>query len=203
MERPPPPRPPAESRLLLPLTREKAAALSAGDRVLISGVIYTARDVAHKRLLELLDNGEPLPFPIGDAVIYYSGPSPAPPGQVIGSAGPTTSYRMDAYTPRLLELGLRGMIGKGKRSAEVVEAMRKAGAIYFGALGGAGALLSRRIRAAEIIAFPGLGTEAIRRLAVEDFPAVVVIDSRGGNLYETGPAEYLRPARAGQSGDLS
>jgi fumarate hydratase subunit beta len=183
-----------EHQLVLPLSREKAAALSAGDQVYLSGVIYTARDAAHQRLIELLDAGKPLPFPIEDALIYYVGPSPAAPGQVIGAAGPTTSYRMDAYAPRLLALGLRGMLGKGKRSAEVVAAIQKAGAVYFGALGGAGALLSRRIKAAELIAFPDLGTEAIRRLTVENFPAVVVIDSRGTNLYETGRAEYLRAA---------
>jgi fumarate hydratase subunit beta len=185
-------------RLTLPLNREQAAALSAGDQVSLSGIVYTARDAAHQRMMELLDAGKPLPFPVEDAVIYYVGPSPAPPGQVIGSAGPTTSYRMDAYTPRLLALGLRGMIGKGRRSAEVIAAMKKAGALYLGALGGAGALLSRRIKAAELIAFPDLGTEAIRRLTVEDFPAVVVIDSRGLNLYETGRADYLRSARGGQ-----
>jgi fumarate hydratase subunit beta len=190
-----------EHHLVLPLTREKAAALSAGDQVYVSGVIYTARDAAHKRLLEFLDAGKPLPFPMEDAVIYYAGPTPAAPGQVIGSAGPTTSYRMDAYAPRLLELGLRGMIGKGKRSAEVIAAMQKAGAVYFGALGGAGALLSLRIKRAEVIAFADLGAEAIRRLTVEEFPAVVVIDSRGNNLYETGREEYLRPAFAGQNGD--
>jgi fumarate hydratase subunit beta len=181
-----------EYHLLLPLTREKAAALSAGDQVYLSGVIYTARDAAHKRLLELLDAGKSLPFPVEDAVIYYTGPTPAAPGQAIGSAGPTTSYRMDAYAPRLLELGLRGMIGKGKRSACVIQAMQKAGAVYFGALGGAGALLSRRIKKADPIAFEDLGTEAIRRLTVEEFPATVVIDSRGNNLYESGRGEYLR-----------
>jgi fumarate hydratase subunit beta len=181
-----------EHHILLPLTREKAAALSAGDRAYISGVVYTARDAAHKRLFEFLDAGKPLPFPLQDAVIYYVGPTPAGPGQAIGSAGPTTSYRMDAYAPRLLELGLRGMIGKGKRSAEVIEAVQKAGAVYFGALGGAGALLSRRIKRAEVIAFEDLGAEAIRRLTVEDFPVTVVIDSGGNNLYETGRGEYLR-----------
>ena len=178
--------------ITLPLTKEKAAALSAGDQAYISGVVYTARDAAHKRMMELLDAGKPLPFPIEDAVVYYLGPAPAAPGQVIGSAGPTTSYRMDAYTPRLLELGLRGMIGKGQRSAEVIAAIQKAGAVYFGALGGAGALLARRIKAAELIAFEDLGAEAIRRLEVEDFPLTVVIDRRGNNLYETGRAAYLR-----------
>jgi fumarate hydratase subunit beta len=181
-----------EHQLVLPLTREKAAALSAGDQVYLSGVIYTARDAAHKRMMELLDGGKALPFPIEDAVIYYAGPTPAAPGQVIGSAGPTTSYRMDAYAPRLLALGLRGMIGKGKRSAEVIAAVQKAGAVYFGALGGAGALLSRRIKRAEVTAFEDLGAEAIRRLEVEDFPLTVVIDSRGNNLYEIGRKAYLR-----------
>jgi fumarate hydratase subunit beta len=189
-----------EHRLLLPLTAEKAAALSSGDQVYVSGVIYTARDAAHRRMMELLDAGKPLPFPIRDAFIYYTGPSPAGPGQVIGSAGPTTSYRMDAYTPRLLALGLRGMIGKGKRSAEVIAAIQKAGALYFGALGGAGALLSRRIKSSELIAFEDLGTEAVRQLEVEDFPLTVVIDSRGNNLYETGRESYLR--EAGKGGPL-
>ena len=184
--------------ITLPLTKEKAAALSTGDQAYISGVVYTARDAAHKRMMELLDAGKPLPFPIEDAVVYYLGPAPAAPGQVIGSAGPTTSYRMDAYTPRLLELGLRWMIGKGQRSAEVIAAIQKAGAVYFGALGGAGALLARRIEAAELIAFEDLGAEAIRRLEVEDFPMTVVIDRRGNNLYETGRAAYLRERGTGQ-----
>ncbi|MDR3144699.1 MAG: Fe-S-containing hydro-lyase [Treponema sp.] len=179
----------------LPLTRERAASLSAGDMVRISGVLYTARDAAHRKLCELLDAGRPLPFPLEDAVIYYTGPTPPLPGGIIGSAGPTTSYRMDAYTPRLLGLGLRGMIGKGKRSAEVVEAMRQAGAVYFGATGGAGVLLSDRIKGVEPVAFPELGAEAIRRLVVEDFPAVVVIDSRGNNLYRSGREAYLRFSR--------
>ncbi|MDR0598067.1 MAG: Fe-S-containing hydro-lyase [Treponema sp.] len=179
-------------RITLPLSREKAADIAAGDRVLLSGILYTARDAAHKRLLEILDQGGDLPFPLEDACLYYMGPSPAAPGQVIGAAGPTTSYRMDPYTPRLLSLGLRGMIGKGKRSAEVIEAIRKAGAVYFGAIGGAGALLSQRIRSSELIAFEDLGTEAARRLVVEDFPVTAIIDSRGNNLYETGPAAYLR-----------
>jgi fumarate hydratase subunit beta len=179
-------------RITLPLTGEQAAGLAAGDAVLLNGALYTARDAAHKRLVELLDRGGALPFPIEDACIYYVGPSPAAPGQIIGSAGPTTSYRMDPYTPRLLSLGLRGMIGKGKRSPEVIAAMQQAGAVYFGAIGGAGALLARRILSSEPIAFEDLGTEAIRRLVVEDFPVTVIIDSRGNNLYETGPAAYLR-----------
>jgi fumarate hydratase subunit beta len=171
----------------LPLSREKAASLEAGDQALLSGVIYTARDAAHRRLIGLLDEGKPLPFPLEDSCIYYTGPTPPPPGRVIGSAGPTTSYRMDAYTPRLLRLGLRGMIGKGMRSKEVISAIRETGAVYFGAIGGAGALLASRIRAVEIIAFEDLGTEAIRRLEVEDFPVTVLIDSRGKNLYEERP----------------
>jgi fumarate hydratase subunit beta len=178
-------------RITLPLTREKAAGLEAGDLVSLSGILYTARDAAHKRLEAMLDQGSVLPFPLEDACLYYVGPSPAAPGQIIGSAGPTSSYRMDPYTPRLLGLGLRGMIGKGRRSAEVIAAMREAGAVYFGAIGGAGALLAERIRGCEIIAFEDLGAEAIRRLEVEDFPATVIIDSRGNNLYETGPAAYL------------
>ena len=181
-------------RIRLPLDRETAAGLEAGDAVILSGVVYTARDAAHRRLVEILDRGEPLPFPIADACLYYTGPAPAAPGRIIGSAGPTTSYRMDPYTPRLLGLGLRGMIGKGKRSALVVEAMRQAGAVYLGAIGGAGALLAERILASDIIAFEDLGAEAIRRLVVEDFPVTVIIDSRGNNLYETGPAAYLRSA---------
>jgi fumarate hydratase subunit beta len=181
-----------EHRITLPLTREKAAGLTAGDQVYLSGLLYAARDAAHRRFVELLDRGEALPFPLEDAVIYYVGPTPAAPGQIIGSAGPTTSYRMDAYTPRLLALGLRGMIGKGMRSAEAAEAMRQAGAVYFGAIGGAGALLAEHIKAADIIAFPDLGPEAVRRLLVEDFPVTAVIDSRGNNLYRLGREGYLR-----------
>ncbi|MDR3342877.1 MAG: Fe-S-containing hydro-lyase [Treponema sp.] len=180
-----------EHRITLPLTREKAAPLIAGDTVYFNGIFYTARDAAHKRLIALLDGDNPLPFPLEDSVIYYVGPTPAAPGQIIGSAGPTTSYRMDAYAPRLLDLGLRGMIGKGKRSPAVVEAMQKAGAVYFGAIGGAGALLSDCIKAAEVIAFDDLGPEAICRLIVQDFPVVVVIDSQGNNLYQLGRAAYL------------
>ncbi|MDR2739995.1 MAG: Fe-S-containing hydro-lyase [Treponema sp.] len=180
-----------ECRIELPLTREKAAPLKAGDQVYLSGIIYTARDAAHQRLIALLDRREPLPFPLEDSLIYYVGPTPAAPGMLIGSAGPTTSYRMDAYAPRLLGLGLRGMIGKGKRSQEVVDAMQKAGAVYFGAIGGAGALLSECITEAEVIAFEDLGTEAIRRLRVKDFPVVVIIDSGGNNLYEQGRCSYL------------
>ncbi|GHT74488.1 hydro-lyase, Fe-S type, tartrate/fumarate subfamily, beta region [Spirochaetia bacterium] len=176
----------------LPLTREKAKTLTAGDTVYLSGTLYTARDAAHKRLMELLDAGKPLPFPVEDSVVYYVGPTPASPGQVIGSAGPTTSYRMDAYTPRLLGLGLRGMIGKGKRSLEVIEAIKQAGAVYLGAIGGTGALLADCIKAAEVIAFDDLGPEAIRRLRVAEFPVTVVIDCAGNNLYVSGREAYLR-----------
>ena len=178
-------------RITLPLTREICRELRAGDTAYLSGVLYSARDAAHKRFIELLDAGRPLPFPPEGACIYYMGPSPAAPGQVIGAAGPTTSGRMDAYTPRLLALGVLGMIGKGERSAEVVAAMKQAGAVYFGALGGGGALLSDRIKDAEEIAFSDLGAEAVRRLLVEEFPAMVVIDCLGNNLYRSGREAYL------------
>ena len=180
-----------EKKITTPLTIEKTRDLHCGDNVLISGVIYTGRDAAHKRLCELLAEGKELPIDVTDAIIYYVGPAPAQPGQVIGSAGPTTSYRMDAYAPALLDIGLKGMIGKGKRSAEVVESMKKTGAVYFGAIGGAGALLAKCIKKAEVVAYVDLGAEAIRRLEVEDLPAVVIIDSEGNNLYEQGRAEYL------------
>ena len=175
----------------LPLTREKARELKAGDSCLLSGIIYTARDAAHKRLCALADEGKELPFPVKDATIYYVGPTPAMPGQAIGSAGPTTSYRMDAYSPTLIALGETGMIGKGKRGPEVIAAMKEHGAVYFGAIGGCGALLSRCIKSAKVVAYEDLGAEAIRELVVEDFPAVVIIDAEGNNLYETGKAEYL------------
>ena len=174
-----------------PLSREEAKKLRAGDSCLISGVIYTARDAAHKRLCELAAKGEPLPMDVKDSIIYFVGPTPAKPGQAIGSAGPTTSYRMDAYSPTLIGLGQTGMIGKGKRGPEVVSAMKEHGAVYFGAIGGCGALLSKCIKKAEIIAYEDLGAEAIRRLEVEDFPVIVVIDSEGNNLYETGRQAYL------------
>ena len=177
--------------ITLPLTREKARELKAGDSCLLSGVIYTARDAAHKRLCALADEGKELPFPVKDATIYYVGPTPAKPGQAIGSAGPTTSYRMDAYSPTLIALGETGMIGKGKRGPEVIAAMKEHGAVYFGAIGGCGALLSRCIKSAKVVAYEDLGAEAIRELVVEDFPAVVIIDSQGNNLYETGKADYL------------
>ena len=174
-----------------PLTREAARQLKAGDSCLISGVIYTARDAAHKRLCELAAQGKPFPMEMQDAVIYFVGPTPAKEGQAIGSAGPTTSYRMDAYSPTLIAHGQTGMIGKGKRGPEVVAAMKEHGAVYFGAIGGCGALLSKCIKKAEIVAYEDLGAEAIRRLEVEDFPAIVIIDSEGNNLYETGRANYL------------
>ena len=174
-----------------PLTREAVRDLKAGDSCLITGVIYTARDAAHKRLCELLDKGQPLPVDMEYAIIYFVGPTPAKPGQAIGSAGPTTSYRMDAYSPALIAAGQTGMIGKGKRGPEVVAAMKEHGAVYFGAIGGCGALLSKCIKKAEIVAYEDLGAEAIRRLEVEDFPVVVIIDSEGNNLYETGRKAYL------------
>lgn len=180
-----------EKKITMPLTAEKTKELHAGDNVLISGVIYTGRDAAHKRLVELIQEGKPLPIDVKDSVIYYVGPAPAKPGQVIGSAGPTTSYRMDAYAPAILELGLKGMIGKGKRSPEVIESMKKNGAVYFGAIGGAGALLAKCIKKAEIVCYEDLGAEAVRRLEVENLPVVVVIDSQGNNLYEDGRKQYL------------
>lgn len=173
-----------KKKISTPLSEESVKELKAGDVVSITGVIYSARDAAHKRMTETLAAGGELPFDIKDATIYYLGPSPAREGQVIGSAGPTTSGRMDAYTPQLLQLGLRGMIGKGRRSAEVIEAMKQAGAVYFAAVGGAGALLSKHITKCEVIAYDDLGTEAIHKLYVEDFPAIVVIDCEGNNLYE-------------------
>ncbi len=174
-----------------PLTRDAVRELKAGDSCLITGVIYTARDAAHKRLCELLDKGQPLPVDMENAIIYFVGPTPAKPGQAIGSAGPTTSYRMDAYSPALIAAGQTGMIGKGKRGSEVVAAMKEHDAVYFGAIGGCGALLSKCIKKAEIVAYEDLGAEAIRRLEVEDFPVVVIIDSEGNNLYETGRKAYL------------
>lgn len=178
-------------RIQAPLTQDVVKTLKAGDRCLLSGVIYTARDAAHKRLCELAAAGNPLPFDVKDSVIYFVGPTPAKPGQAIGSAGPTTSYRMDAYSPTLIALGQTGMIGKGKRNTDVIAAMKDHGAVYFGAIGGCGALLSSCIKKAEIVCYEDLGAEAIRRLEVEDFPVVVIIDSNGTNLYETGRKAYL------------
>ena len=178
-------------KLTAPLTREQAKTLRAGDICHISGTIYTARDAAHKRLCQAIAEGKELPLDLKDCVIYFVGPTPAKEGQAIGSAGPTTSYRMDAYSPTLIALGQTGMIGKGKRGPEVIAAMKEHGAVYFGATGGCGALLSRCIRKAEVIAYDDLGAEAIRRLEVEDFPVTVIIDSQGNNLYEIGRKEYL------------
>jgi fumarate hydratase subunit beta len=183
-----------DQRITTPISKEIATSLRAGDTLLLSGIVYTARDAAHSRLVDLLDQGKELPIDIRDAVIYYVGPTPAKPGQVIGSAGPTTSYRMDAYAPRLIELGLRGMIGKGKRSQEVIDSMKKHGAVYFGAIGGAAALIAKTIVACEMVCYEDLGSEAIRKLTVKDFPATVIIDSLGNNLYEIGVKEYAQSA---------
>ncbi|MGI6090211.1 MAG: Fe-S-containing hydro-lyase [Saccharofermentanales bacterium] len=179
-------------KIQTPLTAEIARSLTAGDRVLLTGTIYTARDAGHKRLTEAISRGEELPIPLQDAVIFYVGPTPARPGEVIGSAGPTTSYRMDPYTPLLLAHGLRGMIGKGLRSQEVIAALKQHSAVYFAAVGGAGALLAERITAAEVIAYEDLGAEALRQLEVKDFPLVVAIDATGRDLYQEGPAAYLQ-----------
>ena len=179
-------------RIQLPLTRELSRTLHEGDQVLVSGTIYTSRDAGHKRMCEALARGEELPFDPTDATIYYVGPTPAKPGQVIGSAGPTTSGRMDAYAPRMMEAGARGMIGKGARLPEVIDAIREYEGTYFGAIGGAGALLAKSIKKSELIAYEDLGAEALRRLEVEDMPLVVIIDSQGNNLYEKGREEYLQ-----------
>ncbi len=173
-----------------PLTKEKVKDLQAGDYVYITGTIYTARDAAHKRMMEWLDEGKELPFDMADQIIYYLGPTPNREGQVIGSAGPTTSSRMDKYSPRLLDMGLTGMIGKGKRSEEVISSMKKNTAVYFAAVGGAGALLSQCIKKSEVIAYDDLGTEAVRRLYVENLPVITVIDCQGNNMYETAAGEY-------------
>ncbi|MDE7045875.1 MAG: Fe-S-containing hydro-lyase [Acetatifactor sp.] len=176
----------------VPLSDEDTAALRAGDYVYLTGTIYTARDAAHKRMHEALEKGEQLPMNVSRNVIYYMGPSPARPGRVIGSAGPTTASRMDKYAPSLLDLGLKGMIGKGRRTQAVKDAVVRNGAVYFAAVGGAGALLSRSVISSEIIAYDDLGTEAIRKLEVKDFPVVVVMDSRGNDLYETAVEEYCK-----------
>lgn len=175
-----------------PLDPQVIEKLRAGDQVSITGVIYTARDAAHKRLIEAMDRGEELPFDIRGQTLYYMGPSPARPGRVIGAAGPTTSGRMDAYSPRLIAAGLKGMIGKGSRSQEVKEAIKKHKAVYFAAIGGAGALIARAIKKAEVVAYEDLGAEAILRLEVESFSAIVVNDAQGGDLYEEGKAKYQR-----------
>jgi fumarate hydratase subunit beta len=169
---------------------EQVGALRAGDRVVLSGTIYTARDAAHKRIFALLDQGEELPFPLKGAVIYYAGPTPAQQGMAVGACGPTTSSRMDGFAPRLLDLGLGGMIGKGQRSPEVCAAIVRNGACYFAAVGGAGALIAKCIETAEVIAFDELGCESIKRMTVKDLPLTVAIDCKGGNLYETGPLDY-------------
>ena len=181
-----------KKHITTPLTVEKVRELKSGDEVLLSGVIYTSRDAGHKRLVEAHKRGEQLPVDLTNATIYFVGPTPAKPGQALGSCGPTTSYRMDAYSPYLIkECGLTGMIGKGKRNDEVIGAMKEYGAVYFGAIGGCGALLSKCIKKAEVVAYDDLGAEAIRRLEVEDFPAIVIIDSLGNNLYQSGREAYL------------
>ena len=178
-----------------PCTAADHAPLKAGDTVLLSGVVYTARDQAHKRMLEALDRGEKLPFDLEGSAIYYVGPTPERPGEVIGSAGPTTSGRMDAMSPRLLDLGNKIMIGKGKRDAAVKEAVVRNGAVYLAALGGAGALMAQSVQTLEVIAWPDLGCEAVRRLTVEKMPLTVILDAHGGDLYEAGPAAYLETVK--------
>ncbi|MPM55249.1 Fumarate hydratase class I, aerobic [bioreactor metagenome] len=173
-----------------PLTDEMARSLKAGDRVLLNGIIYSGRDAAHKRLIEMMNRGEKLPVNLDGQIIYYVGPCPAKPGQVIGSAGPTTSYRMDAFAPILMDKGLKGMIGKGFRNKAVVDSMKKNGAVYFASIGGAGALLAKQIKEAQVVAFEDLGTEAIHKFRVENFPVTVVIDSEGNDLYLSGKAQY-------------
>ena len=184
-----------EKHITLPLTKELAKTLHAGDKVLLTGTIYTSRDAGHKRMCEALARGEKLPFDPTDATIYYVGPTPAKPGHIIGSAGPTTSGRMDAYAPTMMSVGARGMIGKGARLPEVVNAMKKYSGVYFGAIGGAGALLAKCIKKCELVAYEDLQSEALRRLYVEDMPLVVVIDSEGNNLYEEGRKEYLESVK--------
>ena len=178
--------------ITIPLIDAQIRSLRAGDSVLLSGRIYTGREAAHKRLCALLSEGKPLPVPVRDRAIYYAGPCPAKPGDPIGSCGPTTSYRMDAYAPALMREGLRVMIGKGFRSPEVIEAMKETGSVYLAATGGAGALIAQCVKSARVLAFDDLGTEAIRELVVEDFPLIVAIDSLGNNLYATGPEAYRR-----------
>ena len=180
----------ATYHLTTPLSEEDVRQLKAGDVVYLSGVLYTARDAAHKRLVDLIEKGEELPFDLEGSVIYFVGPTPPKPGEPIGSAGPTTSYRMDSYSPTLLKHGSRGMIGKGKRSQEVKDACKKYGGVYFGATGGAGALLGKRIKEAEVIAYPELGPEAIRKIVVEDFPVTVVNDTYGNDLYQMGREQF-------------
>ena len=181
-----------DKHINVPLDDITATSLEAGDYVYLTGTIYTARDAAHKRMYEALEKGEPLPLEMKNNIIYYMGPSPARTGRPIGSAGPTTASRMDKYAPALLDLGLKGMVGKGKRTKEVKEAVVRNGAVYFAAVGGAGALLSRSILSSEVIAYDDLGTEAIRRLQVKDFPVIVVMDARGNDLYETAIRSYCK-----------
>ena len=181
-----------EIKLKTPLDDQSVERLKSGDRVLLSGYVFSARDSAHKRLVDLLDKGEQLPFDIKGQVIYFVGPTPARPGRPIGSAGPTTSSRMDKYSPRLIAQGLKGMIGKGFRSLEVIEAMKKYKTVYFAAVGGAGALLAQRIKESEIVAYEDLGPEAIRRLKLDNFPVIVVNDCRGNDLYREGVKKYKR-----------
>lgn len=180
-----------QHKLTTPVTKEMLAPLKAGDSVLLSGVVYTARDAAHKRMMELLDAGKPLPFPVEGSAVYYVGPTPERPGQIIGSAGPTTSGRMDAYSPRLLDLGQAIMIGKGARNQAVKDAVVRNGAVYLAALGGAGALMAESVKQLEIICWEDLGCEAVRRLEVENFPLTVILDPHGGDLYQSGPEAYL------------
>ncbi len=182
-------------KITAPLTKEVARSLKAGDSCLLSGVIYTARDAAHKRLCELIEQGKELPFDVRESVIYFVGPTPAKEGEAIGSAGPTTSYRMDAYSPLLIARGQTGMIGKGKRGNNVIAAMKEHGAVYFGAIGGCGALLADCITSCEVVAYEDLGAEAIHRLTVEEFPVTVIIDSEGNNLYEQGRKQYLNETK--------
>jgi len=185
-------RPAVQKKINLPIQEADLISLQSGDRVLLSGIVYTARDAAHKRMIEQQNEGIPFPIDLTNQVLYYVGPTPGRPGEVIGSAGPTTSGRMDVYTPRLLEAGLKGMIGKGYRSEEVKKAMRINKAIYFGAVGGAAALIARSIKSSEVIAYEDLGTEAIRKLTVENFPVFVINDIHGGDLYEEGTAKFKR-----------
>lgn len=181
-----------EYRLNEPFNKEKIGRFKAGDRVLVTGTIYTARDAAHNRLTEMIERGEKLPFELENSIIYYVGPTPPKEGMPIGSAGPTTSYRMDAYAPTLLDMGQIAMIGKGQRNKEVKASVVKNGAVYFAAIGGAAALMAKQIKTAEIIAFEDLGAEAVRKLYVEDLPVTVVLDSMGGDLYQEGREEYLK-----------
>ena len=181
-----------DKHITVPMKKETVATLKAGDYVYLTGTVYTARDAAHKRMYESMHKGEALPIELNGNVLYYLGPSPAREGQIIGSAGPTTSSRMDKYTPEMLDKGLKGMVGKGKRSPEVIEAMKKNGAVYFAAVGGAGALLSKCIKKADVVAYDDLGTEAIRKLEIENLPVIVVIDKDGNNLYETAKEKWKK-----------